>query len=144
MGKSLVIIWGTSRMYLEIHMWSPASIPTLGPTWYSHCTDKVYEVLPAKQFYIFLERREIRDGVVVLYHNDLEKENTSYMFIEVTQTYLTRHDLPVCSTNVNSSVKARLVVSIGYVTAKWFLCSYGTVVWPLPYFDTKVFQNCAH
>lgn len=27
----------TSRMYLEHHIWSPASIPTLGPTWYSHC-----------------------------------------------------------------------------------------------------------
>jgi hypothetical protein len=31
-------------------MWSPASIPTLGPTWYSHCTDKDYEVLSIKQF----------------------------------------------------------------------------------------------
>jgi hypothetical protein len=27
----------TSRMYLEAQIWSPASIPTLGPTWYSHC-----------------------------------------------------------------------------------------------------------
>ena len=23
-------------MYLEHQIWSPASIPTLGPTWYSH------------------------------------------------------------------------------------------------------------
>jgi hypothetical protein len=138
MGKSLIIVWGTSRMYLEIHMWSPASIPTLGPTWYSHCTDTVYEVLPDKQLYIFLCKKRKWGWSGGASYNNLvaKKENTNYMYIEISQAYLTRHDLPVCSTNVDSSVEACLVVSIWYVTAKWFVGSYGTVVWTLPYFDT--------
>jgi hypothetical protein len=120
-------------MYLEIHMWSPASIPTLGPTWYSHCTGKVYELWRStlSNNLIYFSLRKMK--------GETFRENlwvTCLYSMEVLLTYLTRHDLPICSTNVNSSIKACLVVSIWYVTAKRFVCSYSAVVWTLQYFDT--------
>jgi len=56
-------------------MWSPASIPTLGPTWYSHCTDKDYEVLPLKQFgrgrYITQRFRELKKTNYMCLENNI-------------------------------------------------------------------------
>lgn len=33
-------------MYLDIHRWSPMSMPTHGPTWYSHCEGSTSPLTP--------------------------------------------------------------------------------------------------
>ena len=82
------------RMYLDIHKWSPISIPSQGPTWYSHWNKEVFR---ARRMPIEGSRSNILSVVhwykvgtinILSYRSLISEYSTSRPFTKVVRLYL--------------------------------------------------------
>lgn len=124
-------------MYRATHNSSPAEIPTAGPTWNSHCFTPAHH----SHFYrknlwgsISQQKKKKNSGV------GRQKERKKEKEYSLNWAHLARHNFPINSTDVNSSIEAGLIVWIHYITTKCLVCPYTTIVGTLHGYKNRKYK----